>query len=223
MVLSFTLLQCALALAVVVGLLARGRLYMGWSFGLYLVSFAAFGTLMGLLPDRFMTWPFWLASEATLATLKAALALELSALIFRAFPAAGRVGRFGLVAILFGTIAWIASANPGSLAEWVRVAPRAQCGGAFLFAWLLGVVLWYRIPLHPLHKAILMALTPYLLVFTVTMQALETFRWSGSDDVRFLYTLVFAAVLGSWLRPAWRREEVSDVHPSVAKTVQPWA
>jgi hypothetical protein len=224
MVQALTLVQGAVATATVVGVAVRGRLRLGWAFALYLVSIAIFDTLFGLWPNRFVTWPFWLACEATYASLKVALALELSGLLFRAFPAAGRAARFGLLAVLAGTCAWIAIASPSSLGEWIRVGvPRAKFGEAFLFAWLLAVVLWFRIPLHSLHKAILIALAPYLLVFTVILQALETYGWTGSGDLSYLNMLVFLGVLVSWLITAWRHEEQSEVHPSVAKVVQPWA
>jgi hypothetical protein len=77
--------------------------------------------------------------------------------------------------------------------------------------------------LHFLHKTILMALTPYMLVFTVILQALETHGWTGSSDASYLNMLAFLAVLGCCLIATWRPGEQGDVHPSVAKTVQPWA
>lgn len=224
MVLALTLVHGALAAAAVIGLAARGRLRLAWSFGLYLASIAFFDTLIGLWPERFLNWSFWLVYEATYACLKVALALELSGLLFRSFPGAARAGRLGLFAILAGTAAWVAVTTPYSMGEWIRVAmPRVKCGEAFLLAWLLVIVLWYRIPLHPLHKAILMALAPYLLVFTVILQALETYGWTATNDVNYLNMLVFMGVLGSWVYAAWRREERIEVHPAVAKTVQPWA
>ena len=214
----------ALSGACLIGLAVRGRLRLGWSFGLYLSSIVVFNVLMGFWRDRFLTWGHWLAFELTHATLKIALALELSFLLFRAFPAAGRLARFGLAGILVAASVWIASANPTSLGVWIRVVmPQVKCGEALLFMWLLMVVLWYRIPLHPLHKAILMALAPYLLVFSVGLQALQTFEFAGAQHWGYLNTVAFIGVLGSWIYAAWRPEERSDVHPGVAKTVQPWA
>jgi hypothetical protein len=224
MVQAMTFLQGAVAAVAFVGLTRRGRLRLGWSFALYLVSITIFNTLMGLWPGRFLNWPTWLFRELTYAGLKVALAIELSGLLFRAFPSARQTARTGLLAIFSVSAAWIAMASPGSLGEWIRLGvPRIKCGEAFLLAWLLMVVLWYRIPLHSHHKAILMAFAPYLLVFTVFLQALETYGWTGTSDVNYLNMLVFLGVLIYWLIVAWRPEEVSEVHPSVAKTVQPWA
>jgi len=224
MVEALSLLQGAVAAVTIVGLTMRGRLRLCWSFILYLGSITIFNTLMGIWPDQFLTWPVWLVRELAYAVVKVALAIELSRLLFRSFPTARRTAHYGLLLVLGACAAWIATASPGSLGEWIRIGvPRVKCSEAFLLAWLLLVVLWYRIPLHSLHKAILIALAPYLLVFTVFLQALETHGWTGNSEMNYLNMFVFLAVLICWLVVAWRHEDAHEVHPGVAKTVQPWA
>jgi hypothetical protein len=222
--LSITILIGVLAAVTLAGLGVRRRLRLSWSLGLYLLSIAIINALLALWPGRFLTWPYYVAIEITHASLKVAMAIELSRLVFRAFPTAGRFARFGLFVILVIATTWVASSSPSTMDQWVRVAlPRLKCGEALMLTWLLMVVLWYRIPLHFLHKAILMALAPYLLIFAVGLQALHTFRWAGFSQWRYLNLIAFIGVLGSLLYCAWRPEDQEDVHASVAKTVQPWA
>jgi hypothetical protein len=223
-VLAFTFALGVLAAAVLAGLAVRGRVRLSWSFSAYLLSVAFFNTAVTLWPDRFLTWSYWLAVEMTHSTLKVALAIELAALLFRSFPAAGRMARLGLAAIIVASVVWIASGSPTSVGTWIRVAmPRVKVCEAFLLTWLLMVVLWYRIPLHFLHKMILTALAPYLLVFSVGLQAMETFGWGGVGSWRPLHLVASAALLAAWLYAAWRPDEHTGVHPGVAKVVQPWA
>jgi hypothetical protein len=221
--LILVLVQAALAAGVLAGLLLRGRVHLAWFFSFYLVCIALIDVLFGVWSKRFLTWGFWFASEATQVSLKIGMALELSALILRAFPMARRIARLGLWLILGFTTASIVAAQPTTLTTWIKVAlPRAQYGVAYVFAWLLAVVLWFRVPLHPLHKAILMALVPYLLMFTLGAQVLESWEWTVQDEASLFNVIAFIVVLCVWLWAAWRRDEQPDVAPGVVKTVQPW-
>jgi hypothetical protein len=175
-------------------------------------------------PHEFLSWPVWLVSEAIHGILKVAMALEMSGLIFKSFPAARRVGRAGIFLILAATVVSIALVRAPGFGDWAgNASGRAQYGAAFLFGWLLWLVLWYRIPLHPLHKAFLLAFVPYLLVFTVANQALSTFGMRVHWYVSYLNVVAFLGMLAYWLRVTWQQEAVTVVHPGVAKTVQPWA
>lgn len=221
---AFTFVQAVLAAAVLAGLVYRSRLHLTWSFGLYLLAVIIYDALALASSETFRTWELWFAVEAIHVALKVAMGLELSALIFSAFPAARRVGRFGLWIVLVATVVSIVMVWPVSLGTWIREAlPRAQYGAAYLFSWLLAVVLWYRIPLHRLHKAILTAIVPYLLFFTVGIEIVKRLDGNVGEWGALSNVLAFIAVLCVWLHAAWRRDEQPDVAPGVVKTVQPWA
>lgn len=221
---ALTYVQAVLLVAVLSGLLYRSRLHLTWSFGLYLLAVIIYDVLAVASPETFRTWEVWAILEATHALLKVAMGLELSSLIFKAFPGARRLGRLGLWLILTATVVSIVMVWPTSTGKWIRDGlPRAQYGAAYVFSWLLAVVLWYRIPLHPLHKAILTALVPYLLFFTVGLEVMKWLDWQVGDWGAVANVLAFIGVLAVWVRAAWRRDEQTDVAPDVAKAVQPWA
>jgi hypothetical protein len=87
-------------------------------------------------------------------------------------------------------------------------------GTGLAFAGLLCVCLWYHVPLHPIHKAVLLDLVPYLLVFTVVLQVLETFGWVPRDLANHINTTAFVSLLAFWMRVAWRPFMAADVSHS---------
>ena len=91
------------------------------------------------------------------------------------------------------------------LRDWkhVNLLVRALIVGATV----AGLILWYRLPVHPLHKAILVGLVPYLLVFSVSLNLLESRGWEILPVVSYLHTLAFLAVLVYWMVTAWRPDE----------------
>ena len=89
---------------------------------------------------------------------------------------------------------------------------------------LAGLVLWYRLPLAPLPRAILMGYAPYLLVFTIGMSLLFH---AGSPNIRVLVgyvdPLAFFVLVNYWLRVAWRTapESAPLPPPGPSPTVGP--
>jgi hypothetical protein len=70
---------------------------------------------------------------------------------------------------------------------------------------LAGLVLWYRLPLAPLPRAILMGYAPYLLVYTVCM---SLYFSPEAQPYRSLIGHVnagsFMVLVAYWMRVAWR-------------------
>jgi hypothetical protein len=90
-----------------------------------------------------------------------------------------------------------------------RVQPLVLFGAIWLLTGIAAVILWYRLPVHPLHKAILVGLVPYLLVFTISLNLIESWGWWEVDDfVIFFPTLAWLLVLGFWTVVAWRPGDV---------------
>jgi hypothetical protein len=90
---------------------------------------------------------------------------------------------------------------------------------------LAGLVLWYRLPLGPLPKAILLGYAPYLLVFTIGMSLLFG---TGHPQIRawvgYIDTAAFFLLVNYWCRVAWRTApEASQVHraPAAPALAQP--
>ena len=61
-------------------------------------------------------------------------------------------------------------------------------------------MLWYRIPVEPFGKAIVLGFTPYLVVFTIAMNALSVFGWHQSINVLsgYAHSIAYLALVGYW-------------------------
>lgn len=199
------------------GLWRRGRHRASYCFTAYVYAVLAAAVLPRIDPDRFFTWDFYLLQDTVLAILKVCIVVELARRIFRSFPGAFARARWVILLILGGlllavTVVSTAVDDSGSL--YSRLVPRVQNGTAWLFTSILGVVLWYRLPLNLFHKAILVGFVPYLLISTAAVQAMETWGWREMrvyagyiDSGAYLLSLAY------WASAAWK-----PVIPTVSAT-----
>jgi hypothetical protein len=180
---------------------------------------------MLLWPGHFWRLWFYLGKEQVINVLRFAIALELTYRTFRAFPAARATARAVLLVVLVIVLAVVlvgtrdlepAEGGPALGPLATRVQPRVLNGTIWLLTAIAGLVLWYRLPVQPLHKAILVGLVPYLLVFSVSLNLIESWGWDVRARVNYLYTLAFLLVLGYWVHAAWRRSEASLPAPPLA-------
>ena len=147
--------------AVLAGLVVRGRARLCWSFAAYLVAILAGNSLASLWPSRFYTPQFWVLKQAVYDALKMAVALELAWRAFEAFPGALRTARRAILTLLVvSTVALAVLTPPSSYAtvwEW-------QPGSATAALWLLTatalLVVWYQVPVHEWQRAILLGFAP---------------------------------------------------------------
>jgi hypothetical protein len=207
-----------MAVAALTGLFVRGRVRICRTFVVYLAFISAADLLMLAWPDFFWRLWFYIGKEFVINVLRLAVGLELTYWTFRAFPSARATARGALllalattlVIVLLGTSDLIPpeGAPPlGPLAT--RIQPRVLSGAIWLLTAIAGLILWYRLPVHPLHKAILLGLVPYLLIFSVSLNLLESRGWEVLSFSSYLHTSVFLLVLGYWTYAAWRPNEVS--------------
>jgi hypothetical protein len=205
-----------LAVAIVAGLAVRHRLGVCYTFVPYLLSAELSDLLVLLWPGYFHTQWFWVGSQMVVNLLRFALALELTYRTFRAFPSARGTARGALLLVLLVTLALVVAGTqdaaplPGgdSLAPVIsRIQPRILNGTIWLLTAMSGLILWYRLPVHRFHKAILTGLVPYLLVFTTALNLLDTQGWNILENVNYVYTGAFGVLLGYWTWAAWRRAE----------------
>jgi hypothetical protein len=216
-------LEFILALSTFAGLVYRQHVRIAWFFGAYLLAIAIPDILILRRPDLF-TWDFWLVQQLTLSLAKLALVLELTLRIFQSLPRA-RANVTGLqLAILLLTLVLVAArAGGGSADVALQAMPWLQYGTAFAFIAMLGGALWYYVPLHPIHRAILLALTPYLLAFTLAIRALQDWGWDVRDLANYGSGAAFIVVLAYWTREAWRPYTVDQEHVEVFRFLRPWA
>jgi hypothetical protein len=200
-----------LALAtLLLGLARRGRLGQCVSFSVYVGAVLAPSALMTFWPGRFYRWEFYSLQESVHALLKFVIALELTAKVFGRFPGAIGAARRTILAVLCLTLLAVLALPSWKPAYEVilgEIHPRILNGTTWLLVAIAGLVLWYRIPIQPLHKAILLGLAPYLLVFTLGLNAIRTLGWERSVPLGRANTVCYFLVLLYWNHAAWRRED----------------
>jgi hypothetical protein len=191
-----------------IGLVLRGHLGRCVSFSIYVFAVLAPSLLMTLWPARFYRWEFYSMQEALHAVIKFAIALELTARVFALFPGAIATARKAILTVLSLTLLAVLALptwQPEYHVVLGEIQPRILNGTTWLLTAIASLVLWYRIPIHPFHKAILLGLTPYLLVFTVGVNAIETLGWG--HPLSRAHTVAYCLLLLYWNHVAWARSE----------------
>jgi hypothetical protein len=192
-------------------------------FAMYVGGHHGFNAVYGLHP----TLETYLLLQVVNAALRFGVALELTNRLFGAFPgAAVTARRLMLVILVFTAVTAIATAPLD--ATYTRMhaeaVPRMASAAVWMLTVLAGLVLWYRLPLSPLPRAILMGLAPLLLLSTIGIsllfgpQAARARPWVG-----YLVPLASLAVTNYWLRVAWRTapESPPRAPPGIPPTVAP--
>jgi hypothetical protein len=192
-------------------------------FTIYVVGSIALGAFRALN----YTWNGFMISAVVTAALRFGVALELTRCIFGAFPAAATTARRMVFWILLVT-AVICFAMTSPSATYTRVhaeaVPRLGATGIWILTALAGLVLWYRLPLAALPRAILIGYAPYLLVYTICM---SLYFSSEAQPYRSLIGYVnsgsFMVVVGYWMWVAWgtAAETSAPQLPQLAPVVVP--
>jgi len=211
------------ALAVVLaGVFVRHR-YRAWAFfSLFLAVSLASTVMMLVWPREFYTNDFWQGKENALNLLRFGMALELAYRTFRAFPGALATLRWSLLLVVVTTfVAVIAVSGPDSNIQsfMADLQPRVLNGSIWLFTAIAALILWYRLPVQAFHKAVLLSYVPFLLVFTVSMNAWAALAawtaagWQKAWYVTYAYQVAYLALMVHWSYAAWRRSEVPTRPP----------
>jgi hypothetical protein len=219
-----------LVLLTLAGILTRRRARLCWSFVAYLGVILIGNSLVSFWPDRFFDAWFWMLQHAFYDALRMAIAVELAYRTFQAFPAAQATARrvlFGLLVItslaLMGLPKGMSGGSPTlygtALLEW---QPRVLMGTAWLMNALALLVIWYRVPLHAYHRAILLGFVPYLIVFTTLLRMLDRYGWDVLPLVQAAEPAAYMLLVAWWAYAAWQPEAAADVSPAVLRKLQPW-
>ena len=69
---------------------------------------------------------------------------------------------------------------------------------------IAALILWYRLPVDPMHKAILVGWVPYLLVFALGLKFLADHGWDKwLPALNYISTTAYFLLLVYWTRAAW--------------------
>ena len=205
------------------GLVVRRRWSQWYAFALYLPVVAGWSLAFVLLPGVW-TWQVWFVQTNVLNALRFAVALELAARTFRAFPGARSTLRPVMLLVLLVTFAMVA-AFPWAAVDYVsfleELQPRLLNGTLWLFTAIAALILWYRLPVAPLHKSVLLAYVPYLLFELVFLRVFVARSWEV-PVLGYIYQAAYLLMVAYWAHVAWRvqvparpgspEEQDSDAH-----------
>jgi hypothetical protein len=160
--------------------------------------------------------------ESLHALLKFATIFELTLRTFRAFPGALLTVRRVFLLVLATTYVGILAMPTTSGATVMdaygtlgfQILPRIQNGTIWLFTAVAAVILWYRLPVEPLHKAILLGFVPYLLIFTVGLNAVNAYGLDVRIPAGYAFVIAYLLVVCYWTYAAWRPLATSGKPPT---------
>jgi hypothetical protein len=219
-----------LVLLTLAGIFARHRARLCWSFVAYLGTMLVCNILVSVWPDTFFAPWFYLLKLSIYDCLRLGIAVELGYRTFQAFPGARSTARrvvFALLAVtslaLIGVPSDLSGGSPAlyaaALKEW---EPRIMTGTIWLMNGLAVLVIWYRVPIHAYHKAILLGFVPYLLTFTTLLRLLQLYGWEVLPIIQSAEPAAFLLLMGWWAYAAWEPEAAPDVSLAVLRGLQPW-
>jgi hypothetical protein len=193
-------------LAILVGLFARRRAHLCWSFVAYLAAILIGNSLVSFWPEQFYTKWFFILKEGVYNALMVAVAAELAYRTFRAFPGAASRARLVLAPIFAFTALFVISVPRG--ATYVDMVtlyhPQVVTGAIWIMTGISLLIAWYRVPVHALHRAILLGFASYLLIFTTLSNILRDF---GAAELAYplglIDTYAYVALMGWWAYAAW--------------------
>jgi hypothetical protein len=199
-----------LNLACVMGLLWRRRSRDCWSFIVYILALLTCEGIVALWPRTFFTYTWYLRFQAVYNVLKFAVALEIALRAFRAFPAA--LARIRLIVfVILGSTTFLALHGPFGGIDLRRLLfdwePRTQAAAIWLMTAEALLIVWYRLPVTPFQKAILLGFLPYLTVFGTLMDVLRHLDVATGWPLAVVSTLNSAAFVATcvwWTWAAWR-------------------
>jgi hypothetical protein len=179
-------------------------------------------------------WDYWALTELALRLLTVAVVVEIAARVFAQLPRARRRMWAALVLVVLGTLlaVWRApgvAGGPGA-GTWrfvlvVEVLPRLAFGAALLCVATLALMAWHRVPLDALHRAVLVGLMLFLILYAGPMASADT-HTLGRFVMYHVTPLAYLGVVAMWAYMAWRREAPDEEHPpaapEVVERVQPW-
>jgi len=214
---------------VLAGILARQRYRVWFFFPLFLAVSLACTVMMLIWPGQFYRPDFWQGKENALNLLRFGMALELAYRTFRAFPGALATLRWALLLVLVTTFLAVIAVSGGSSdiqSFMADLQPRVLNGSIWLFTAIAALILWYRLPVEAFHKAVLLSYVPFLLVFTVCLNAWSVRAawtatgWEKAWYVTYSYQLAYLALMAYWSYAAWRRVEVPTRPQGVQRTLR---
>lgn len=209
---------------ILVGLLVRRRAHLCWSFVAYLVTILIGNSMVSFWPERFYKAWFYILKESVYNIMMLCVAAELTYRVFRAFPGAVARARMVLAPSLAIVAIGIISVPIGS--DYVdivtRYHPQIQTGVIWLFSATAVLAVWYNIPLHGLHRALLLGFTSNLIIFATLGNILRSFGFMRlREAINFVDVYAYLVLVAWWAFTAWKSEESLERAPMRTPVLAP--
>jgi hypothetical protein len=206
-----------LEVGILAGLIVRRRAGRLWTLPLLVVGLLVAGVLLGLRPEL-RTWRVWTLKEALHALLFLAVGFEIVGRMFANLPGAARVARLASWVVILSTAIVIVLPPYGHPA--LTTVPRLLAGTAWLYLAALLLRIVFLVPLDPLHKTVLIAFGPYMMLYALTWGRVGSS--AEVERVGLINALAFVAVLSALLAAAWRADEGPRAAPETVRLLWPW-
>jgi hypothetical protein len=214
-----------LIMIVLWGVLRRRSYRLCWAFPVYLIVIFICNLLISIWPERFFNRQSWVICQGLFDLAKFAIALEITARVFQAFPGARSLARIVTMGILvLTTCALVGLQTPlaarDSASFFVIVGqwqPRIVSGTIWLMTSTALMVVWYRLPIRAFQRDILLGFTPYLLVFSSLFNVLRQHGWDFRERLNLWDGIAYMLLLAWWAFAAWRASEELAISPEVAR------
>ena len=202
----------ALLFGLLLGLVIRGRCATCRFFTAYVAYVLVWGTLIMAWPSVFYTSSAWAIGQIAESLLLLGVGIELGYRVLKVFPGARRSAGMLLLIVSVSVAMTVLTApapliHPGSPGSWVLLAyqvfPRLSTGVAWLLTAIGALILWYRLPLEHLEKAVLLGLIPYLLVFTIALNLGTSFGLRFGQHADYAHTTAYLGLVGYWTHVVW--------------------
>lgn len=226
----------ALLVAVLAGILVRGRFRRAGLWAPYLAAVLAFQIAFATWPELGQSWSAYARWQAVLAVIELLVVVDISVRAFGGLPGARRAAAFWMLVVLVSTACAAVMVAPAPGAEldpqtslpdpWRYlgkvVVPWLKAATTFSAATASSIGLYYRVPFDHLHKAALLGLTAYLMLSVVAIEQFRAARWLAHPWSSYVDTGAFTLLLVYWTREAWRRDDVFEGATPELRTLWPW-
>jgi hypothetical protein len=208
--------------AALVGLYARGRSGRCHAMVAYLWAALLSNSLTTFWPDIFFNYAFWVRRQALFDVLKLLIGVEIALRAFRVFPGARATWERLLAAsvVIATTFGFWFLPRDAPYGVLFAHQPQVIAGSVWLFTVTSLVIVHYRIPIDPWHRAILLAFVPYMLVFTTALATINTLGVALHPAMSFLDSAAYLVLVAYWAQTAWRREEALELSPATRRALQ---
>lgn len=208
--------------AALVGLYARGRSGRCHAMVAYLWAALLGNSLTTLWPDIFFNYGFWLRRQALFDVLKLLIGVEIALRAFRVFPGARAAWERLLAAsvVMATTFGFWFLPRDAPYDVLFAHQPQIIAATVWLFTITSLVIVHYRIPIDPWHRAILLSFVPYQLVFTIVLTTIKSLGVSLHPAMSFLDSVAYLLLVACWAQTAWRREERLEISPATRRALQ---